>query len=102
MYPWLWFWAPQWHLPWSGDVSLNIHPDTDWFSQNIKEEGAGNASIERRAFAIASYGKQLGLITEILIAVAEQQSDLSNEAATSLERLKKIKAAIEMLKSTTE
>lgn len=66
MYPWLWFWAPQVHFPWSGAVSQNIEPNTTWFSSLIKP-GAGNAQIERRAFEVASYGRQFGLITEVLL-----------------------------------
>ncbi len=97
MYPWLWFWAPQLHFPWSGSVAQNIEPNTTWFSDLIKP-GAGNARIEEQAFSVASYGKQLGLLTEVLIAVAERSSELSPEAAKSLESLRKVKAAIDAIK----
>lgn len=97
MNPWLWFWAPQIHFPWSGPVSQQIEPNTTWFSDLI-EPGAGNAEIEKQAFAIASYGKQLGLITEVLISVAEQARELSPQASGSLERLREIKASIERVK----
>lgn len=69
MYPWLWLWAPRFQFPWSGDVAQDIEPSTSWFFGSIKPE-AGNAKIEERAFAIASYGKQLGLITEVLMDLA--------------------------------
>jgi hypothetical protein len=65
MFPWLWFFAPQVHYPWSGSVAQQIAPDTDWFFGSIRP-GAGDARIEQQAFAVASYGKQLGLITEVL------------------------------------
>jgi hypothetical protein len=97
MYPWLWFWAPQVHFPWSGAVSQQIEPHTSWFSDLI-EAGAGNAEIERQAFAVASYGKQIGLLTEVLIGVAEGTKALSPEAAASLARLREIKSAIDSLK----
>lgn len=101
MFPWLWLWAPQLHLPWSGSVEQDIHPNTNWFAQNIKGQ-SGDAEIERVAFAIASYGKQLGLITEVLIATAEQSAaksgPLSDEAAQALQRLKVIKQAIDAVK----
>lgn len=97
MYPWLWFWAPQVHFPWSGAVSQQIEPNTSWFSDLIKP-AAGNAEIERQAFAVASYGRQLGLLTEVLIDVAEKTEELSPEAAKSLERLRMIKTSIESIK----
>jgi hypothetical protein len=99
MYPWLWFWAPQVHYPWSGAISQNIHPNTAWFSDLIRP-GAGNATIEQQAFSVASYGKQLGLITEVLIGVAEQAQPLAPEAAESLARLRKIKTAIDAIKDS--
>jgi|SRR5215471_18396565 len=99
MYPSLWFWAPEFRLPWSGPVSQNIEPKTDaWFSDLITPE-SGHAEIERKAFAVASYGKQLGLLTEVLIEVAEQAA-LSPDASRSLERLREIKASIDEIKES--
>lgn len=97
MYPWLWLWSPQIHFPWSGSVAQDIHPDTNWFTAHI-QGGAGDADVERGAFAVASYGKQLGLITEVLLAVAEQQAALAPEADAALDRLRKIKTAIDAIK----
>ncbi|WP_372660053.1 hypothetical protein [Hydrogenophaga sp.] len=97
MYPWLIFWAPQVHFPWSGNVSQDIDPTTHWFSQMI-QPGAGDARIEQKAFAVASYGKQLGQLTEVLIAVAEQSPDLSPEARKALDSLRHIRAEIENIK----
>ena len=97
MYPWLWFWAPQLHFPWSGSVSQKIEPNTTWFSDLIKP-GAGNARIEEQAFSIASYGKQLGLLTDVLIEIAEQSKGLSPEASKALDSLRQIKTSIEAIK----
>lgn len=97
MFPWLWFWAPQFHLPWSGNVAQRVEPNTHWFFQGI-QPGAGNARIEEKAFGVASYGKQLGLITEVLIAQAEQQGSASPQAAESLAKLKAIAREIEAIK----
>jgi len=97
MYPWLWFWAPQVHFPWSGDVAQRIDPSTQFF-QGIRP-GAGNARIEEKAFAVASYGKQLGLITDILIELAEQTNARSPAAAASLDKLKRIRDQIEAIKN---
>jgi hypothetical protein len=99
MYPWIWFWAPQWHLPWSGDVAQRIEPTTSWFFRGIPP-GAGDAEIEEKAFSIASYGKQLGLITEVLIDLAEHVGTQSAGAAESIDRLKLIREAIEQIKTT--
>ncbi|MBP6337825.1 MAG: hypothetical protein KA375_09525 [Vitreoscilla sp.] len=97
MVPWLWFWAPQLHLPFSGSVAQNIEPNTTWFSDLIQPQ-AGNASIEARAFGVASYGKQLGQITEVLLALTEGGKLDSGAAALSLQSLKEIKQAIDAIK----
>ena len=97
MFPWLWFWAPQFHLPWSGDVAQRVEPTTHWFFQGI-QPWAGNARIEEKAFGVASYGKQLGLITEVLISLAEQQGNATPQAAESLAKLKAIAREIEAIK----
>jgi hypothetical protein len=98
VYPWLWFWwAPQLHFPWSGNVAQRIQPDTRWFFQGINPS-AGDPEIEEKAFSVASYGRQLGLITEVLIEVAEHADIKSAEALASLERLKRIRAEIEQIK----
>jgi hypothetical protein len=98
MYPWLWFWAPRVYLPWSGDVAQEIEPTTSWFFQGIRPS-AGDAEIEQKAFLIASYGKQLGLITEVLIDLAEQVGTKSAKSAESMDRLKLIREAIEQVKT---
>jgi hypothetical protein len=98
MYPWLWFWAPEMYFPWSGDVVQQIDPTTSWFFRGI-QPSAGDAEIEEKAFSIASYGKQLGLITEVLIDLAEQVGTKSAESAESIDRLKLIREAIEQIKT---
>lgn len=97
MVPWLWFWAPQVHFPWSGSVAQHIAPDTDWFFGAI-QPGAGDGRIERQAFDVASYGKQLGLITEVLLELAQQAPKASPRAQASIARLQQIQAAIEAIK----
>jgi hypothetical protein len=99
MFPWLWFYAPQLHFPWSGAVAQQIAPDTHWFFSGI-QPGAGDARIEEQAFGVASYGKQLGLITEVLLALAQESPPASAQAQESIDKLKTIQAEIERLKST--
>jgi hypothetical protein len=97
MFPWFWFFAPQIHFPWSGSVAQQIAPETDWFFTGIAP-GAGDAQIERRAFAVATYGKQLGLITEVLLDLAQQVAPTSPKARESVARLAAIRAEIDNLK----
>lgn len=95
MFPWLMVWAPQLHFPWSGNVAQQIDPD--WFFDAIGAQ-AGNGEIEKKAFDVASYGRQLGLLTEVLIELADKQRALPGAAATSLARLKEIRDRIEVIK----
>ncbi len=97
MYPWLWFWTPQFHFPFSGSLAQNIEPNTSWFSDLIKP-AAGNASIEQKAFGVASYGKQLGQITDVLLELVKSVPVTSPEASQSLASLRKIKAEIDAIK----
>ena len=98
MFPWLWFWAPQVHLPWSGDVAQRVAPTTHWFFQGIRP-GAGHPRIEEEAFDVASYGKQLGLITELLLDLSRRSDGTpSKEAAEAQDKLVEIARRIEAIK----
>jgi hypothetical protein len=97
MFPWLWIWAPHLNYPWSGPVAQRIEPNTNWFFDAIGED-AGDRVIERKAFEVASYGRQLGLLTEILIEIADRQAPLDRDAADSLARLKRIQGQIKGIK----
>jgi hypothetical protein len=95
MFPWFWTWAPQLHLPLSGDVAQRIDPSA-WFAAIPPE--AGNGHIEQQACAVASYGKQLGLITELLLDVAQQTPPRSAQGRQALRQLQAIRDEIEGLK----
>lgn len=98
MYPWFWFWAPQFQFPFSGSVAQRIAPDTDWFFGAIRPQ-AGNGDMEQRVHEdVASYGRQLGLVTEVLLSLASGDAVQPGQARASLERLKAIHAEIEALK----
>lgn len=97
MYPWLFFWAPQLHLPFGGSVAQRIEPNTNWFFDSIANT-AGNPTIERKAFEVASYGRQLGLITEVLLDLAAKAPPGSEEGQQSLARLRDIQSKIEGIK----
>jgi hypothetical protein len=79
-------------------VAQQIAPDTHWFFSGIRP-GAGDARIEEQAFGVATYGKQLGLIAEVLLALAQDSPPASTKAQESITELKAIQAEIERLKS---
>jgi hypothetical protein len=97
MFPWLWFWSPTLHLPFSGSVAQQIEPDTQWFFAGIPAQ-AGNGQIEKKAFEVASYGSQLGWITEVLLAQASPGSVDAAQAAGALRKLEQAHAQIEVVK----
>ncbi|MBA5636695.1 hypothetical protein H3H37_06465 [Duganella sp. LX20W] len=84
MYPMQWFWAPQLHFPWSGGVAQQI--ELDRFFDAIPPE-AGDGKIERKAFDVASYGRQLGWISEVLLDLAKVTPPSSIPARKALESL---------------
>ncbi len=98
MFPWPFVFAPQWQLPFSGSVAQRIDPQTHWFFDGI-DASAGDGRIESQAFEVATYGRQLGLLTEVLVDLAEQAPPQSEAAVKSLKRLKAIQAEIEKIKS---
>jgi hypothetical protein len=97
MFPWLWLWAPHVEFPLSGNVNQDIDPLTQWFFGQIKPE-AGHARIEQQAFQVASYGKQLGLLTEVVIGLAEKAAPQGGEAEQALSELKRIRDRIQEIK----
>ena len=73
--------------PWSGDVTQRI--TAPWFSPSLTVNYAGDPVVEDRVVTeVASYGKQLGWLTEIAIALAERQT-LPEETLRRLERATK-------------
>jgi hypothetical protein len=97
MVPWFFFWAPQLTMPFGGAVAQEIRPDTHWFFAGIPP-GAGDPVIERKAFEVASYGRQLGLITEVLVDLATQAPPKTAQGRKSLQRLREIQARIDDVK----
>lgn len=97
MFPWLWVWAPQWRFPLGGDVAQDIEPRLDWFFNGIKPQ-AGDARIEAQAFEVASYGDQLGVITRLLIEMAERLPASEQATSAPLQELRTIHKRIEAIK----
>jgi hypothetical protein len=99
MNPWFFFWAPQLTMPFGGSVAQRIEPDTTWFFNGIAPT-AGDPRIERKAFDVATYGRQLGLITEVLVDLAAQTPPTTAKGQKSLKRLREIQLRIEQVKET--
>lgn len=97
MFPFFWFWAPQVRLPFSGNVVQDIEPHLDAFFRGIKPQ-SGDARIEAQAFDVASYGDQLGVITRLLLEMAERLPADEQARSKPLEELRAIHAAIEAIK----
>ena len=94
MFPWIWIFAPQSFWPLSGAVDVT----TDAFFRGI-QPGAGVPAIEKRAFEQASYGKQLGWLTDVVVEALAPKTLKSAEARGSLASLKDLHAKIETIKS---
>ena len=64
---------PLWMFrsPFSGDVSQRI--TAPWFSPALTVNYAGNAAIEDRVITdVASYGRQIGWLNDIVLALARK------------------------------
>jgi hypothetical protein len=94
MFPWFWLWAPQVHWPFSGAVTQDIAPEAFF---GAIPAAAGDARIERRAFELASYGRQLGWLTEALLAQAGRGVDAADGEA-ALDKLAALRERIEAIK----
>ena len=90
--------APRW--PWWPEVNVNL-PSGDvtqdilreWFSQKYEFNFAGNSKIESEVIAkVASYGKQLGILSEAILELAGRRE------GDSLDRLEALANKIEAIK----
>lgn len=97
MLPWNWNWSPQLNFPFSGSVTQDIEPSLDWFFAGIRPE-AGIGSIEKGIFQKASYGRQLGLILDVLLPLVDESRLETATAKESLAKLKALYKDIETIK----
>ncbi len=85
MNPWFMPWWGYLQGPLSGDVTQAIAPFSDWLSPQFEFNFAGNRKIEAEVVAdVASYGKQLGLISDALLELARGNP---GQAISELEKL---------------
>jgi len=81
------FW--MFRLPLSGDVSQRI--TAPWFSPSLTVNYAGDPVVEDRVVTeVASYGRQIGWLTEIALALAKNQTPPEKTLRRLEEAAKKI------------
>lgn len=90
MFPWFFYWAPQLHYPWGGAVNQNIAPSA--FFGAIKP-AAGDGTVEHAVFDYASYGRQLGMLSDVVMVLLDRAglaTDVNelNEAPNTLAKRK--------------
>ena len=91
MNPWMYPWWNLFRAPLSGNVEQDISPT--WFSPQLEFNFAGNKKLESDVVAkVASYGTQLGVLSEAVLELAEGMPGEAIEALQALvERVDKIK-----------
>ena len=95
MFPWLWIFAPQTYWPLSGAVSQDLV--TDAFFRGIRP-GAGVPAIERQVFEQASYGKQLGWLSDVVIEAIDANALRSAGAREALASLRTLHGRVERIR----
>jgi hypothetical protein len=89
------FWA--FRSPLSGDVNQRI--TAPWFSPSLTVNYAGDPQVEDRVVTeVASYGRQLGWLMEITIALAKQQAPPEE----TLRRLEQASEKIDAIKKSVQ
>jgi hypothetical protein len=86
MFPWFFLWAPHYYFPWSGAVKQDIAPNTDWFFDAIAP-AAGDGRIEKAIFEEASYGKQLGVLSDVVLSLVAEKGITPAEAEHAVGQL---------------
>lgn len=73
-------------------LDQTINPMTTWFSPNYEINFAGNKPLEQKITAdVASYGRQLGIVIEAVLKLAQEQG-------TELSRLKELQEELDRVK----
>ena len=96
MLPWL---QSNFNFPFSGDVNQKIEPD--WFFGTINSE-VGDSEIEKEIFLkVASYGKQIGMLAEVLLSIADNLK-LNEKDIKTLSKLKELQDKVEAIKTSKQ
>ena len=92
--PWL---QSNYNFPLSGNVNQKIEPD--WFFNTIDSE-VGDSEVEKEIFLkVASYGKQIGMLTEVVLSIADHLKVESKDIQTLVD-LKELQAKVEAIKTS--
>ncbi|HEX8662991.1 MAG TPA: hypothetical protein VF744_03040 [Beijerinckiaceae bacterium] len=94
-------WWDMVRLPLSGDV--NQRNVTSWLSPNMTVNYGGNFEIERRVVSdVASFGKQIGWLSEIVDKLADGHPAPKDALDKLREAMKKIAAIKEQVRQSAE
>ncbi|MGQ7848050.1 hypothetical protein ACUNV4_26375 [Granulosicoccus sp. 3-233] len=87
LFPWSTeFWQLFLNNPMHGEVDQEILPS--WFSTNIIVTGLGEPELEQRIVTeVATYGKQLGELTDVVLALAQTIKLTDSEALQELQTI---------------
>jgi hypothetical protein len=86
---------PLWFFRFPLSDAVNQRITAPWFSPNITVKYAGDPVIEDRVVTeVASYGKQLGWLTDVVLAMAKDKQI----PVEDLDKLEKAAAAIAAIK----
>ena len=97
MNPWLFPWWGQLKGPLSGNVTQDIAPVSSWLCPQFEFNFAGNRRVEAEVVAdVASYGKQLGILSEAMLELAD------GNKGEAVDRLKKLTNQIDEVKHRHE
>ncbi len=90
---WAKWWRAPLKFPLSGDVIQDINPVTHWLSPQLEFNFAGDQALEAKVVAeVASYGKQLGVLSEAVLALAkDNNSPEIKKLAVMVEAVEKAK-----------
>ena len=93
MNPWMTPWWALMQLPFSGDVTQDNSPLTNWWSPQIEFNFAGKRRVEADIVANAvSYGAQLGVLTDVLVELTKEMD------SAAIKRLREVADKIEVVK----
>jgi hypothetical protein len=100
MWPWMWInYAPNYRLAGTGDWAQQV--DTNTVMEALTRSGSADPAVERKAIDIASYGRQLGWISDVLLGRdAEADSPAGRDATRSMQQLRVAHAQIGALKKS--
>jgi hypothetical protein len=89
LFPWLGFF----NWPLSGDVKQDINPVTSWMSPHMEFNFAGDREIESTIVSeVASYGKQLGILSEALLEISNgTKGDAVNRLKNLVDQVQAVK-----------